>query len=113
MPCACSGRTPLRPDRPRPGLWPGPAAVRDAPRTPGAHRVRTAASRLLLTVGEAGRHLADEATGDAVVARTEHGPGAGIGEVQVPLSPRDADVAEPALLLEPPLVERPGVREDP
>src|SRR5205807_4189486 len=67
---------------------------------------------LLLAVGEPGGDLAQEPAGGAPAPRAEHVPGPRVGQVQIALRARDADVAEAALFLEAPLVERARVRED-
>ena len=63
---------------------------------------------------ELGRHLGDEPRRRAVAVHAVHAPLLGVGEVQLAHGPRGADIAEPALLLEPGDVgDRALVREQP
>src|SRR5947209_11399398 len=86
-----------------------PCGLRGAPRSAAG---RDAHPGLGLVVGQLRGDLVDEAAAQAVHARTEDVAGARITEVEVALGAGDADVAEPALLLEPALVQRPRVWED-
>src|SRR6185312_9642626 len=79
---------------------------------PGAGElVRPLGRWLLLAVGELDRDLVEEARRQVPVAAAEQRPGAGEAQVELALGARDADVAEPPLLLEVARLHRAAVRE--
>src|SRR5918997_704101 len=95
------GRRLTEPSRALPERGHPPAAASRA--GPHGH-----AARLVLV-----RYLREEARGHPVLALAPIGPELGVRERERLPRPRDADVGEPALLLEVLLIERAGVREGP
>ena len=89
-----------------------PARARAPTRLRPCGRRGRAGGRVLVAVGELHRDLVDEAAAHVPVARAEEEPRARVGQVELPLRARDADVREPALLLEVPRLDRAHVGED-